>query len=142
MAATIAAEVTMVEAEAIDFREWRSFPSGKLRPTWQFFCQEKLFCEAKSAPGVRPGADQAERSGNGQVKKSFPSGKLRPTWQKRENAIEKCFAQAFSFDFDGVETSLAGWAASALKNADKSPKGLGEGLPKAEPNRNRVSKRS
>ena len=31
-----------------------------------------------------------------------------------ENAIEMRFAQAFSFDFDEVETSLAGWMASSF----------------------------
>ncbi|MCR5007303.1 MAG: hypothetical protein K6A76_01840 [Oribacterium sp.] len=35
--------------------------------------------------------------------------------ERGENAIEMRFAQAFSFDFDGVETSLVGWAASLFR---------------------------
>jgi hypothetical protein len=63
----------------------------------------------------------------------FSIRKTPTDMERGENAIEKRFAQAFSFDFDIVETSLAGWAASAFKNADIYPWGSGEGLPKAEP---------
>ena len=41
-----------------------------------------------------------------------------------ENAIEIRYAQAFSLDFDRVETSLAGFVASAFEKCGYIPEGV------------------